>query len=59
MLALLDDAGLPLPDEIDLNHSAHEVLFLWQEPKLAVIVDLENFEETDANGGYSREGIAA
>ena len=59
MMALLEDSGLPLPDVVDLEHSENEVRFLWWEPKLAVIVDLEDFEETDANGGYSREGIAA
>ncbi|MGH2842199.1 MAG: hypothetical protein ACRDKL_01250 [Solirubrobacteraceae bacterium] len=59
MLALVEDFGLPVPDQIDLDHGEHEVLFMWSDRKVAVIVDLEEFEETDANGGYSREGLAA
>jgi hypothetical protein len=59
MMALLEDSGLPLPDEVDLFYGEDEVLFMWSDRKVAVIVDLKDFDEVDANGGYSREGIAA
>ena len=59
VMALLEDHGLPLPDEIDLQHGSGEVRFLWHDRKFALIVDLEDFDEVDANGGYSREGIVA
>ncbi len=59
MMRLLEDSGLPLPDEVDLDHGEAEVLFLWTDRKVAVIVELEDFEDAEANGGFSREGIAA
>ena len=58
MLALLEDSGLPLPDEVEYGTAC--VRFLWLDRKIAVVVDLdEDFGETDANGGYRREGISA
>lgn len=58
MLALLEDSGLPLPDEVE--YGAACVRFLWLDRKVAVVVDLdETFEEAEANGAYSREGITA
>jgi hypothetical protein len=58
MLALLKDSGLPLPDEVEYGTAC--VRFLWLDRKIAVVVDLdEDFGETDANGGYRREGITA
>lgn len=57
MLALLEDSGLPLPDEVEYGTDC--VRFLWLDRKLAVIVDLQEFGEVDANGGYTREGITA
>ena len=59
MMALLEDSGLPLPDEVDLFYEENSVLFMWSDQKVAVIVELDDFDEIDANGGYSREGIAA
>ena len=59
VMALLTDSGLPLPDQVDYDHGEAEVLFRWSDHKVALIVDLEDFDEVDANGGYSREGIAA
>ena len=53
----LDDCGLPQPD--DIEYGDQQVRFLWTERKVGLIVDLEDFEEIDANGGYSREGLAA
>jgi hypothetical protein len=55
-MALLDDSGLPLPDEVEYGDD--EVRFLWTDRRVAVVVDLEDFDESDANDGYSREGIA-
>ena len=55
--ALMEDSGLPLPDEVEYGTGC--VRFLWLDRKLAVIVDLENSGEVDANGGYTREGITA
>jgi hypothetical protein len=34
------------------------VLFAWTDTKVALVVDLEDFDEVDANDGYSRDGIA-
>jgi hypothetical protein len=59
VLALLKEYGLPLPDEVYLDYGDDEVLFAWTDSKVALVVDLEDFDEADANGGYSREGIAA
>ena len=56
-LALLEDSGLPLPDEVE--YGAHCVRFLWLDRKVAVVVELEEFSEVDANGGYTRAGITA
>ena len=58
VLALLDEYGLPLPDEVDLYYGEAEVLFAWTDSKVALVVDLEDFDEVDANGGHGREGIA-
>ena len=57
MLQLLTDSGLPMPDEVRYREDSVE--FLWTDRKVAVIVDLDDFEENDAMDGYSRDGIAA
>jgi hypothetical protein len=57
MLALLEDSGLPLPDEVQYGTDC--VRFLWLDRKVAVVVDLEEFREIDANDGYWHEGITA
>jgi len=58
MLALLEDSGLPLPDEVEYGTAC--VRFLWLDHKVVVVVDIdEDFGEVEANGGYTREGIAA
>jgi hypothetical protein len=57
VLALLEDSGLPLPDEVEYGTDC--VRFLWLDRKVAVVVDLEEFGEGDANDGYTREGITA
>ncbi len=56
-MALIEDSGLPLPDEVEYGTDC--VRFLWLDRKLVVIVDLENSGEVDANGGFAREGISA
>jgi hypothetical protein len=38
---LLAESGLPAPDEVRHDHDAGEVLFLFHEHKLAVVIDLE------------------
>ena len=58
ILALLEDSGLPAPDEVEYGTAC--VRFLWLDRKVAVVVDLdETFGEADANGAYTREGITA
>jgi hypothetical protein len=58
MLALLEDSGLPLPDEVEYGTAC--VRFLWLDRRVAVVVDLdEDFGEVDAHGGHTREGITA
>ena len=58
MLALLEDSGLPLPDEVE--YGAACVRFLWLDLRVAVVVELdEEFEAADANGAHTREGITA
>jgi len=57
MLQLLEDAGLPAPDEIQYGENC--VRFLWRDRKVAVVVDLDDFDEVEAHGGYNLEDIAA
>lgn len=57
MLQLIEDSGLPLPDEI--RHGEECVEFLWHDRHVAVVVELEDFEETDSMHGYTREGLSA
>ena len=52
MLRLLEDNGLPAPDEIELGQE--EVRFLWLDRKVAVIVELD----TDEYDDHIPEGIA-
>ena len=57
MLQLLEDAGLPRPDEVDYGFD--EVRFLWHDQKVVVVVDLMEFDEIDFNGGYNHEVLSA
>jgi hypothetical protein len=57
MLALLADSGMPLPDEVE--YGTAEVRFLWHDLKVAVVVELGDFDELDSRGGYDREDVAA
>jgi hypothetical protein len=56
MRRLLEDCGLPEPDEVVYGERSIELL--WHEHKVAVVVDLDEFGERDAHGGYEREGVA-
>jgi hypothetical protein len=57
-MALMEDSGLPLPDEVEYGTAC--VRFLWLDRKVAVVVDLEeDFGEIEANDGYTRDGITA
>ncbi len=56
-LQLIEDYGLPDPDAIE--HDEGRVRFYWREPKLVVQIDLDDFCERDANGGYRSDDIAA
>ena len=40
---LLEDAGLPVPDRVD--YEPERLVFFWDEPKAAVVVDLEPVPE--------------
>jgi hypothetical protein len=57
MLQLIEDSGLPEPDEIRYGEQCVE--FLWLDRKVAVVVDLEDSDELDSMDGYSREGITS
>ncbi len=56
-LQLIDDSGLPQPDEVEYGENC--VRFIWLDRKVVVVVDLDDFGELDANAGYTREGIAS
>jgi hypothetical protein len=57
-MALMEDSGLPLPDEVEYGTAC--VRFLWLDRKVAVVVDLEeDFGEIEANDGYTHDGITA
>jgi hypothetical protein len=56
MRQLLDDAALPAPDEVQYGERC--IRLLWHDRKVAVVVELDDFEEIDANGGYTHDGLA-
>jgi hypothetical protein len=41
MRDLLDDAGLPEPDEVRQEFEPDEVVFIWHETKTAIVVELD------------------
>jgi hypothetical protein len=57
MLELLADSGLPLPDEVQYGEAC--VRLLWKDRKVAVVIDLDEFDLVDSDGGYDREDVAA
>jgi len=57
MIRLLEDAGLPLPDQVEYGEQC--VRFLWHDRKVAVVVDIDDFDEIDGSGGYTYEDLLA
>jgi hypothetical protein len=55
--ALLDNAGLPEPDEVQYGQAS--IRLLWHDRKVAVVVDVSDFDEVDGNEGYLPDGVAA
>jgi hypothetical protein len=55
MLSLLQSAGLPEPDEV--QYGCECVRLLWHDRKVAVVVDVSDFDEADDNEGYIPEGV--
>jgi hypothetical protein len=55
MLALLDGAGLPEPDVVEYGCDC--IRLLWHDRKVAVVVDVSDFDEGDDNEGYIPEGV--
>jgi hypothetical protein len=45
MLQMLEDAGLPAPDEIEDRTTC--VRFLWNDRKVAVVVELDDDDDSD------------
>lgn len=41
MRELVEKAGLPQPDEVQQRAEHGELVLLWHDPKLAVVVELE------------------
>ena len=56
MRQLLDSAGLPEPDAVEYGEQC--VRLLWHDRKVAVVVDVADFDEVDGNDGYIPDGIA-
>jgi hypothetical protein len=52
MLRMLEDVGLPSPDEV--RYGEREVTFLWLDRKVALVVELDADEFDD----HLPEGIA-
>ena len=56
-LKIVDEADLDPPD--DVEHDGHEVVFLWNERKLVVVVDCsEGAPEFPVGGGAGGWGQA-
>jgi hypothetical protein len=56
MRELLDRAGLPEPDEVEYGHAC--IRLLWHDRKVAVVIDVTDFDENDDDEGYIPEGIS-
>ena len=54
---LIKDYGLPEPDEVKLEPEA--VLFLWDDQKLIVKVELDQIMGREALKAYERERLSA
>jgi hypothetical protein len=55
MESLLREYGLPLPDEVQYGEQC--VRFLWHDRKVAVVVDLDDFDEIDSAGDHAPERL--
>lgn len=55
MWSLLREYSLPLPDEVQYGERC--VRFLWHDRKVAVVVDLDDFDEIDSAGDYTPERL--
>ena len=42
MRELCEGAGLPPPDEVRYEFDPNEVVLTWHDPKLAVVIDLDD-----------------
>jgi hypothetical protein len=47
MRVLVREAGLPEPDEVRYEFDPDEVVLKWRDRKLAVVVDLQEGQQTD------------
>ena len=58
-LDLLDDAGLPGPD--DVAHLSRALVFVWYEPRALVLVDLDELpdDRPDPFAGFDVGALAA
>ncbi|CAN5470071.1 hypothetical protein BH10ACT11_BH10ACT11_15900 [soil metagenome] len=52
---LLEHAELPAPDEVLVETEAEELLFLWNGPKIAIVLDLGADGESDQNCARTNE----
>jgi hypothetical protein len=53
MRELLESGGLPQPDRVRYEFEPDEVVLFWDEPKTAIVIELDESErprQTDANG---------
>jgi|GEM_PF-6993038 hypothetical protein len=41
---LLRESGIDQPDSVEHDPFANELIFLWEDPKLAVVLDLDDRE---------------
>ena len=57
MRQLLDEAGLPQPD--DIAHLSRAVIFLWYDTKAFVLVDLDEMPDDDPLEGLNLLQLAA
>ena len=57
MRTLLEDAGLPEPDEVEYGEDC--IRLLWHDRKVAVVVDFDDFNEAADDDDCISEGIAA
>jgi hypothetical protein len=57
LLALLEDAGLPRPDAIEYGED--EVRFLWEDLRVALVIELDEFAQSAHDGHFDLGSYAA